>query len=320
MSFLSLWNRVNTLGGYILGSGGGTKRQVILSAGEEKFMLPVTPRTYKVQTEQNNVVVDIIDFGEAQLFGNPKLKRLLFSAFFPHPRHDYPFVVGDKIEPVECVAKIEKWKEAKKPVRVIITESPFNLMMAIKSFDHREQDGYDDADNLVFEGNIYSIERDMAKSSVSITAFDHLYVLAKSKTTRKFDNITPEGITRQVCAELGVLVGDIAETGTAVSFIANAKTGYRIIQGAYTEAAKVTEKKYHPIMNGAKLDVIEKGTLIEGYTADSAVNMEDSVYKESIENLIAETREKVLWRKLNRLLFVRRIQCPRHTYKIFVII
>ena len=146
--------------------------------------------------------------------------------------------------------------------------------------------GYDDADNLVFEGNIYSIERDMAKSSVSITAFDHLYVLAKSKTTRKFDNITPEGITRQVCAELGVLVGDIAETGTAVSFIANAKTGYRIIQGAYTEATKVTEKKYHPIMNGAKLDVIEKGTLIEGYTADSAVNMEDSVYKESIENLI----------------------------------
>ena len=146
--------------------------------------------------------------------------------------------------------------------------------------------GYDDAGNLVFEGNIYSIERDRAKSSVRITAFDHLYVLAKSKTTRKFDNITPEDITRQVCAELGVLVGDIAETGIAVSFIANAKTGYQIIQGAYTEAAKVTEKKYHPVMNGAKLDVIEKGTLIEGYTADSAVNMEDSVYKESIENLI----------------------------------
>ena len=146
--------------------------------------------------------------------------------------------------------------------------------------------GYDDAGNLVFEGNIYSIERDRAKSSVRITAFDHLYVLAKSKTTRKFDNITPEDITRQVCAELGVLVGDIAETGIAVSFIANAKTGYQIIQGAYTEAAKVTEKKYHPVMNGAKLDVIEKGTLIEGYTADSVVNMEDSVYKESIENLI----------------------------------
>ena len=48
----------------------------------------------------------------------------------------------------------------------------------------------------------------------------------------------------------------------------------------------MTGKKYHPIMSGAKLDVIEKGTLIEGYTADSAVNMEDSVYKESIDNLV----------------------------------
>nr|DAY40065.1 MAG TPA: 43 kDa tail protein [Caudoviricetes sp.] len=163
--------------------------------------------------------------------------------------------------------------------------------------------GYDDADNLVFEGNIYSIERDRAKSSVSVTAFDHLYVLAKSKTTRKFDDITPEDVARQVCVELGVLVGDIAETGTAVSFIANAKTGYQIIQGAYTEAAKVTGKKYHPIMSGAKLDVIEKGTLIEGYTADSAVNMEDSVYKESIENLVDQVL--VVDEEGNRVDYVR---------------
>lgn len=163
--------------------------------------------------------------------------------------------------------------------------------------------GCDDADNLVFEGNIYSIERDRAKSSVRITAFDHLFVLAKSKTTRKFDDITPEDITRQICAELGVFVGDIAETGTAVSFIANSKTGYQIIQGAYTEAAKVTEKKYHPVMNGTKLDVIEKGTLIEGYTADSAVNMEDSVYKESIENLIDQIL--VVDEEGNRINYVR---------------
>ena len=45
-------------------------------------------------------------------------------------------------------------------------------------------------------------------------------------------------------------------------------------------------------MNGDKLDVIEKGELIkdketgENYIADSAVNMTDSVYKESIEKLI----------------------------------
>lgn len=140
MSFLSIWNEINTLGSFILG-GGVSHRQIILSCDGERFVIPVTPKTYKVETEQNNRVVDILDTGEAQLFGNRKLKRLSFSCFFPQPNHSYPFVVGDDRSPSECVELLEKWKEGKKAVRVIITDSPVNLMMAIKSFDYREQDG-----------------------------------------------------------------------------------------------------------------------------------------------------------------------------------
>lgn len=140
MSFMSMWNAFNNLGSYLLG-GSYSRRQIILSCNGDKFVIPVTPRTYKVKTEQNNRVVDIIDSGEAQLFGNPKLTRLSFSCFFPQPRHQYPFVVGDTLEPSACVEKLINWKESKQPVRVIITESPVNLMMAIKSFDYREQDG-----------------------------------------------------------------------------------------------------------------------------------------------------------------------------------
>lgn len=140
MSFVSLWNTVNNLGSYLLG-GGGSKRTIILSCDGDKLTIPVTPKTYKVQTEQNNRIIDIIDTGEAQLFGNPKLQKLSFSCFFPQPSHSYPFVVGDSKAPSDIVEQIIKWKESKKPVRVIITDSPVNLMMAIKSFDYREQDG-----------------------------------------------------------------------------------------------------------------------------------------------------------------------------------
>lgn len=140
MSFLSIWNEINTLGSFILG-GDVSHRQIILSCDGERFVVPVTPKTYKVETEQNNRVVDILDTGEAQLFGNRKLKRLSFSCFFPQPNHAYPFVVGDNRPPSECVELLEKWKEGKKAVRVIITDSPVNLMMSIKSFDYREQDG-----------------------------------------------------------------------------------------------------------------------------------------------------------------------------------
>ena len=146
--------------------------------------------------------------------------------------------------------------------------------------------GYDDEDNLVFVGNVYSVEKDRQKSSYTILARDHLHVLTRSKSTRKFTKALPEDIAAQICDEMGVIKGEFAKTGTPVTFIANGKTGYQIIMAAYTEAAKTTDKKYHPIMNGAKLDIIEKGSLIENFEAVSTKNMTDSVYKKSIEKII----------------------------------
>ena len=139
----------------------------------------------------------------------------------------------------------------------------------------------------VFVGNIYKIERDRAKGTLHITAHDHAFVLAHSKTTRKFTGITPEEITKQICAELGVLPGKIVETGTPVSFIANRKTGYQIIMGAYNEAAKIIKQKagkdengkdkedpkYQLLMDGAKLNVVKKGERIKDFVLDAAANM-----------------------------------------------
>ncbi len=155
---------------------------------------------------------------------------------------------------------------------------------------------YDEEGNEVFEGNVYRIERNTQQSEIQITCYDHLFVLCRSKMTRKFTDMTAEDITKAVCAEMGVLVGNLAETGKKISFIAQEKTGYQIIMIAYTEAAKqINAAKtnaadpdvlFHPVMNGAALDVIKKGTLIENWQADQFTNMENSQYKESIENLI----------------------------------
>lgn len=152
----------------------------------------------------------------------------------------------------------------------------------------------------VFVGNIYKIERDRAKGTLHIVAHDHAFVLAHSKTTRKFTSITPEEITKQICAELGVLPGNIVETGTQVSFIANRKTGYQIIMGAYNEAAKIIKQqagkdengkdkedpKYQLLMDGAKLNVVKKGEIIKDFVLDAATNMTESTYAESIESII----------------------------------
>ena len=146
--------------------------------------------------------------------------------------------------------------------------------------------GADDGGNIVFVGNIYELERDRKKSKVKVTSYDNLFVLNRSKTTRKYTDALPEDIAREICGEMGVTAGKIASTGEKVSFIANAKTGYQIIQEAYTEAHKKNEKQYQCIMNGAELDVIEKGSLIEGVLLDSLRNMTDSIYRESIEEIV----------------------------------
>ena len=143
MKFTQLWSKANVLASYILGGGGEYRQVIIQGEGTEKLTLPVTPWKYSVTTSQNNKVVDILDFGEALLFGNAKLQRLKFSCFFPdQERHEgHKYVVGDKYSPKECIDQIIKWKEAKKPVRVIITDSPVNLMMGIMDFNYNERDG-----------------------------------------------------------------------------------------------------------------------------------------------------------------------------------
>lgn len=140
MKLTEIWNTANNVAEYILGNR-REYRAVVLSSGEERFALPVTPWRYQVQTAQDNKIIDILDTGEALLFGNPKLKRLKFGCFFPAVRHKYPFVVGDIKETDECIELLLKWKENKSPVRVIITDSPINLQMAIMDFNFNEKDG-----------------------------------------------------------------------------------------------------------------------------------------------------------------------------------
>ena len=55
-----------------------------------------------------------------------------------------PFIVGDKRKPAEIVALINKWKESKKPIRVIVSDGPINLMMAIMAFPWKKQENTGD--------------------------------------------------------------------------------------------------------------------------------------------------------------------------------
>ena len=142
-----------------------------------------------------------------------------------------------------------------------------------------------DGGNEIFRGNVYAFESDREKSLVKVTAFDNIYVANRSKLSRKIEETTAESVTRSVCKEAGIKIGNLAYTGVAVNFIAHGKTARQIIETAYEEAGKQTGKKYFIVMKSDYLNVIEKG-VASGVTLDSSVNMTGSIYKKSIENLV----------------------------------
>lgn len=154
--------------------------------------------------------------------------------------------------------------------------------------------GYDEAGNMVFQGNVYTLEKDVQASSVSVTCYDNLFVLCRSKTTRKFTDVLAEDVASSICNEMGIKIGNLAKTGKSVKFIASRKSGFQIIMLAYQEAAKQINKNkaetekivYFPVMNGDKLDVVEKGSLVKDYVATDLSNIENAKYKESIENMV----------------------------------
>lgn len=138
----------------------------------------------------------------------------------------------------------------------------------------------------LMQGFVFSQQMSCEGNELQLTAFDGLIYLTKSQMSYNFRDMTAEAITRKVCGDLGIVPGNIIATGINQSCIALAKTGYEIIKTAYTAASRQTGKKYLPMMNQGKLDVIEKGIVVAAYELNNKTNLSNASYSESAENMV----------------------------------
>lgn len=108
----------------------------------DKFQLPVKPEDFTVSVAHKNTVVNVIKKGDINLIGNEGLREISLSSFFP--AKDYNFSNNaDRKKPLKYVKKIEAWRKAGEPIRVIIT-GVINMLCAIESFSYSEQDATGD--------------------------------------------------------------------------------------------------------------------------------------------------------------------------------
>ena len=97
---------------------------------QEEFSCQSKKEKYRLVTE----TFETVSQGELQLIGVPKLKGITISSFFP--ARDYPYLRDTSMKGWEYVYKIDTWIEQKLPIRLIITDTPINMAVAVKDFDY----------------------------------------------------------------------------------------------------------------------------------------------------------------------------------------
>ena len=105
---------------------------------DSKFQLPVNPSKFTVTVVNKNTVVNVIQLGDINLIGKSGLREVSLSSFFPARVYNFSNMSTEK-DPMDYVRRIETWRNAGEPIRVIITGT-INMECTIESFSYGEQD------------------------------------------------------------------------------------------------------------------------------------------------------------------------------------
>ena len=145
---------------------------------------------------------------------------------------------------------------------------------------------YDDSHTELFQGRVFYNERLGDQGAIQVTAYDDAIRLAKSKGTYNFKGKTAEAITKIVCNDLGVKIGQLAQTGIPQKMLCNSMRMYEIIQKAYEGAGKQNKKRYNIEMRQGKLCVDEVGKEVVEPLISLDTNILESSYSENAEEVI----------------------------------
>lgn len=117
--------------------------------GETVMTIPVIPPQFTITKPQSTEQFETVSRGDLQLIGLPQLKGIVIESFFPI--RDYPFLRDRSKKGWEYVDMIDSWIEQKLPIRLVISDTPINMAVAVKNFEYTIQSDGDLWYNLELE-------------------------------------------------------------------------------------------------------------------------------------------------------------------------
>ncbi|WP_298833941.1 LysM peptidoglycan-binding domain-containing protein [uncultured Planococcus sp.] len=103
-------------------------------SGAERLRLPVNPESISVSSPFGMTDVAVSQLGEVSIFGTRGLAELSFSSFFPNHYNPSFCEYRNFKEPWLNVETIERWRDSKRPIRLIVTGTRINYAATIREF------------------------------------------------------------------------------------------------------------------------------------------------------------------------------------------
>ncbi len=108
-----------------------------INNNEEVIIFPVSPEEYEPHSPWNNR--EVVGLKQSlNLIGNKGLITIELKSFFPV--RDYPFLLNRSMWGTEYVSTIERWRQRRLPMRLIITkesETDVNIPVTIEDFSYK---------------------------------------------------------------------------------------------------------------------------------------------------------------------------------------
>lgn len=146
---------------------------------------------------------------------------------------------------------------------------------------------YDDKGKQIYEGQVFHTSKQSEAGSITYNTFDYAQHLLKSTATKKYKKQTAEKITKSLCKEFKISIGNIAVTRKQIKKLICEDTSiYEMIMRAYTKASKTTHKKYILRMKNKKLNVYTSGSKVQKFELSDKKNISNITYEESAENVV----------------------------------
>ncbi|CAM2950900.1 LysM peptidoglycan-binding domain-containing protein [Paenibacillus sediminis] len=109
--------------------------------GAEALWLPVNPESITVTSTHGYEDIEVSNLGEYTVIGNNRQKEFSLSSFFPRDYNASYCEYTNLKDPWECAKLIEGWQKSGKPIRYIVTGTPINIPVTIRSFEYEERGG-----------------------------------------------------------------------------------------------------------------------------------------------------------------------------------